>query len=1059
LLTLILTTETTKAQSFSTAESYVLANNPPSVTSGDLNGDGKPDLVVPIYYSDSVGVLLNNGDGTFQAVVTYPTDQHSQSVTTGDFNSDGKRDLAVGNYDGGNGTGNVSILLGNGNGTFQAAVNYNGVNPAGLVATDLNGDGKLDLVFSSFSINCLSVLLGNGNGTFQAVTTYAAGSQPGHVVVADFNGDGKPDLATTNYSSLSISILLGNGNGTFQAPTSRTGGSFGLTLGDLNADGKQDLVSTGIGGVVVNLGNGNGTFQAPVAYSAGDNPGPPVAADFNGDGKADVAVGNFYTGTLSVLRGNGDGTLQSAISFPAKPNPQSLVVADFDIDGKPDVAIASNGTSRVNVLLNSPSLRPVAISATAVTPATGVLVATFKDYDLTKTAGSFTATINWGDSTTPTSGTIAANGSSGGFNVTGTHTYAKEGTYSVNVQIADASGNFASVTSTATVADAPLTATPRTITPIENTAFTSVVASFTDADPTGAAGEFSATISWGDGANSAGTITANGSGGFNVTGSHTYSISGSFQVVVMIQAVAGSTATANSTANVLDGGALQFGSATYSVAENAGSVSITITRSGGSAGTATVLLQTSNGTATAADYTSISQTISFNDGEISKTVNVSITDDLFKEPDETVNLALSNAGGSGQLGAQSTAVLTILDNDPIGGYIRFSSADFNTTESSGSTTITVERVGDTSQAVTVDYATSDNSGATTAPCSTTNHFASSRCDYTTSLGTLRFAAGESSKTFVVLISQDIYVEGLESLTVALSNLTGGAAFATPSTATLTITDDATEPATNPIDTADVFVRQHYHDFLNREPDASGLAFWANQITECQQPGATCNADERRVNVSAAFFVSIEFQETGYLVYKFYKAAYGNIAGAPVPVRLNELLPDTQQIGQGVVVGVGNWQTVLENNKVAYAQDFVSRARFTADYPTTLLPTQFVDALFLKAGVSPSTSERDLAVNEFGGAPNTTNIAARGRALRRIAENPTFTQQEFNRAFVLMQYFGYLRRNPNDAPEPGLNFDGYNFWLGKLNQFNGNYIAAEMVKAFITSGEYRQRFGP
>ncbi|MBC8028586.1 MAG: S8 family serine peptidase [Pyrinomonadaceae bacterium] len=271
--------------------------------------------------------------------------------------------------------------------------------------------------------------------------------------------------------------------------------------------------------------------------------------------------------------------------------------------------------------------------------------------------------------------------------------------------------------------------------------------------------------------------------------------------------------------------------------------------------------------------------------------------------------------------------------------------------------------------------------------------------------------------------------------------------------------NACAAVTNAADNAPFFVRQHYVDFFSREPDASGLAFWTNQITECQQPGATCNADERRINASAAFFVSIEFQETGYLVYRMYKAAYGDMPGTPVPLLLSEFLPDTQQIGQGVVVGVGSWQTQLENNKVVFASNFVARTRFTNLYPTSMTPAQFVDALFAQAGVTPSASERDAAISEFGTALNTADTAARGRALRRVAENSRFSQQEFNRAFVLMQYFGYLRRNPNDAPEPGLNFGGYNFWLGKLNEFNGNYIAAEMVKAFITAGEYRQRFGP
>jgi hypothetical protein len=160
----------------------------------------------------------------------------------------------------------------------------------------------------------------------------------------------------------------------------------------------------------------------------------------------------------------------------------------------------------------------------------------------------------------------------------------------------------------------------------------------------------------------------------------------------------------------------------------------------------------------------------------------------------------------------------------------------------------------------------------------------------------------------------------------------------------------------------------------------------------------------------------------------------------------------------VVIGQPGAEQQLEANKVAYALDFVSRSRFTGAYPTTLTPAEFVDELFANAGVTPSATDRNAAINEFGGG-NTADTAARARALRRVAENSLLKQQETNKAFVLMQYFGYLRRNPDDPPEVGLNFDGYNFWLNKLNQFNGNFVNAEMVKAFIVSGEYRQRFGP
>jgi hypothetical protein len=309
---------------------------------------------------------------------------------------------------------------------------------------------------------------------------------------------------------------------------------------------------------------------------------------------------------------------------------------------------------------------------------------------------------------------------------------------------------------------------------------------------------------------------------------------------------------------------------------------------------------------------------------------------------------------------------------------------------------------------------------------------------------------------LVPIVDDSYAESSEGFSVSLSNAIG-ANLGSPSTATVTINDNDAANGPNPIDQAGAFVRQQYIDFLNREPDSSGLAFWTNEITSCGG-NQTC-IENKRVNVSAAFFLSIEFQETGFLVYRSYKAAYGNLTGAPVPIALNEFLPDTQQMGQGVIVGVGNWQAQLENNKQAFALDFVSRARFVARYQTSTSPSAFVDALYGNAGVTPTTAERNAAINEFGSAATTTDTAARARVLRRVAENGIFAQQELNRAFVLTQYFGYLRRNPNDAPELGLNFDGYNFWLSKLNQFNGNFVNAEMVKAFLVSGEYRHRFGP
>ena len=484
-----------------------------------------------------------------------------------------------------------------------------------------------------------------------------------------------------------------------------------------------------------------------------------------------------------------------------------------------------------------------------------------------------------------------------------------------------------------------------------------------------------------------------------------------------------------------------------------------VSLSAASGQTVTVSYVTVADTATASsDYQTATGTITFNPGDTSKPIAVLLNGDIEIEPDETFFVNLSNPVKATIADNQGQG--TIVNDDVQGGFLAFSQSPYTVSESAGFATITVNRTNNISDPVTVEYFTLDYSNlATLAPCATVDLFASSRCDYTTSLGTLKFAAGESSKTFLVLISQDSYVESPESLSLTLVNPTGGAVLGTQPTARLTITDDATEPPTNPIDSADAFVRQHYHDFLNREPDAGGLAFWSNQITECQQPGATCNAEVRRINVSAAFFLSIEFQETGYLVYRFYKSAYGDFSGTPVPMSLSSFLPDTQQIGKDVVIGQPGAEQLLEANKVTYAFDFVSRSRFTSAHPTTLTPAEFVDALFANAVVTPSATDRNAAINEFGGAGNTADVAARARALRRVAENSVLKQQETNKAFVLMQYFGYLRRNPNDPPEANLDFGGYNFWLGKLNEFNGNFVSAEMVKAFIVSGEYRHRFGP
>lgn len=362
----------------------------------------------------------------------------------------------------------------------------------------------------------------------------------------------------------------------------------------------------------------------------------------------------------------------------------------------------------------------------------------------------------------------------------------------------------------------------------------------------------------------------------------------------------------------------------------------------------------------------------------------------------------------------------------------------------GQIVATITRAGNTSQPAEVDFATQPGT-------------ALDRSDYTATYGTLRFAAGETSKTVVVLITDDVFQESTESFSLVLSNPVG-LTLGSPTTATCNINSDDNPTGPNPVKDAsfnsDKFVRYQYADFLNRLPDANGLAFWKNEIDSCELlPVADRQGcrEVKRINVSAAFFVSVEFQETGYLVYRFHQVAFDTHEQLQLP----RFLADTQEIRANVIMGQGNWQQQLEQNKQLFAERFVGRAEFLALYPANMTPAAFVDALIANTGGSVSQSERDALVSTLTSAGNTS--VARAQVLRAIAEDSDLRALEFNRAFVYMQYVGYLRRNPNSTPDT--NFDGFNFWLAKLNQFGGNYINAEMVKAFITSLEYQARFGP
>jgi FG-GAP-like repeat/Cep192 domain 4 len=301
----------------------------------------------------SVSVLLGNGNGTFQPPASYDVGSAPNWVAVGDFNRDGKLDLAVVNQN----SFNVSVLLGKGDGTFQAAVEYAvGMFPLSVTVGDFNGDGNLDLAVTNDGSNNVSVLLGKGDGTFHSAVNYSTGVNPVGVAVGDFNRDGRLDLTVADAGN-EVSVLLGKGDGTFETAVNYGAGSQpqSLAVADFNRDGKLDLAVANVdsNNVSVLLGRGDGTFQSPVDYAAGMFPLTVSVADFNSDGKPDLAVANSTSNTISVLLGNGDGTFQAAVHYAAGTGPLSLTAGDFNGNGRLDLAVADISTNTVSVLLQS----------------------------------------------------------------------------------------------------------------------------------------------------------------------------------------------------------------------------------------------------------------------------------------------------------------------------------------------------------------------------------------------------------------------------------------------------------------------------------------------------------------------------------------------------------------------------------------------------------------------------------------------------------------------------------------------------------------------------------
>jgi hypothetical protein len=355
---------------------YSTGSFPSSVAMADFNGDGAPDLAVANFSfgnGNTVGIRLNNGDGTFKNVVNVFAGEGVYWVTTGDFNGDNRVDLAVANL-----TGRVHVLVGNGNGTFQPAKSFaTGPFAAHLVAADLNGDGRQDLTVASPDSHSINVLLGNGDGTFQPYKRFRAGIRPYGVAAADFNADGAMDVVVANLRSLNstVHVLLGKGDGTFNRPILYHAAgreTRHVEVADMNADGSLDIVAanSASGSVSILLGNGNGTFQSAVYYKTAGAPMHIAIADFDANGTIDVAAVDYTypVGHVSILPGLGDGTLGDFEKYQVGNSPFAVAAGDLNADQLPDLAVANGYSSNMSVLINTADRTAPLPSPPAFTP-------------------------------------------------------------------------------------------------------------------------------------------------------------------------------------------------------------------------------------------------------------------------------------------------------------------------------------------------------------------------------------------------------------------------------------------------------------------------------------------------------------------------------------------------------------------------------------------------------------------------------------------------------------------------------------------------------------------
>jgi len=1010
-------------------------SDPKSVAVTDLNGDGRSDLVFGHEASRRISVMLNDCGATpaptsikFSTSQIFHLESAPESIATINVVRDGAlAGTATVNYATTNGTatapadytsvsGTLSFAPGETSKSFTVPVVNDSLNEPhetiNLSLSGVIGDAVLgspaaatltignDDPVPTLSVSDASLTEGNA-GAHDATFNVTLSSPSGFTVAVNYATADFSAIAGADYASASGGLTFAPGETTKTVAVSVNGD----TLSEVNESFFVNLSGATNATIADAQGAGtileddaacpNPTFTAAANV---DSPSPValISADFNRDGKPDLAAADVVSGSVKVRLGDGAGAFGAAASFPVGPEPRSMALGDFNLDGKTDLAVSRSAVSgavgAIAILLGD--------GAGGFAPATQVNL------------GSQSYVVVVVD-----------------LNLDGKPDLVvlSDDTGGVGVYLGDGQGGFTP---------------PGLFSAVYNNPLGAVVGDFNaDGKPDVAVSNKNS--------NNVAVLLGNGTGSFGgmltlPVGARPRGIAaGDFNGDGRPDLVVANIEDNNISLLLADGAGNFVAARNFITGVRPESITVADFNSDGRLDVATANFQSSDSTpgdvsvlfGTGAGHFTLPTNFPVGRGAIAviaSDFNGDARSDLVVANLTTQNLSVLLNGCASTPAPVST--------------LQFDQASLQYNEGDGRATFNVTRTGDTSGTATVAYRTADSDAFTLSCADTGNHSggAFARCDFSTTVGTLQFNSGETTKTVTVPIIDDGHDEGAETFQLSLSNVSG-ATLGSAHTATVTIQDNDAAGAPNPVMSSNqFFVRQQYLDFLSREPDAGGFDAWLNVLNNCANifngPNVPSGCD--RIFVSGeGFFRSQEFQLKGLYVFRFYKLAFNR-------------LPEYLEVVSDMSFVAGQTTEEVYARKAQLATLIAERGEFQTAY-AAMTNAQYVNTLLgryqLAEVTTPDPAQPDGTLKvTLTGAELTNRLNAgtlsRAQVLRAVADSDAVGAREFNNAFVGMQYYGYLRRKPDQ--------DGFNAWLRVLQAGD----VRTMVDGFLNSVEYKLRFG-